>query len=230
VSKQAKKNKNPQNFSIRAIKPITENQSLAFQQFQQMDKHLMLHGLAGTGKTFCALYLALMEVAKGDLYDKVIIVRSTVPSRDMGFLPGSPEAKAKVYEVPYYEIVGDLYGRGDAYDVCKNKGMIEFITTSHLRGVTLRNAIVVVDEYSNMEFGELDTIITRIGVDCRLIFCGDIRQSDLKKDKERAGVLTFMDIIATIGSFSFIEFGVDDIVRSDLVKSYIIAKMNKGMI
>lgn len=225
----SKKNKSPQHFSLRNLQPLTDNQRIAFEQYNQ-GKHLMLHGVAGTGKTFCALYLALEEVARNSQYDQVIIVRSTVPSRDMGFLPGSAKEKAKVYEQPYYEICADLYSRGDAYDVLKNKTMVNFITTSHLRGMTLRNAIVVVDEFSNMEFAELDTIITRIGQDCRLIFCGDIRQTDLKKDRDKQGIYTFMQIIAKLEAFAFIEFGVNDIVRSDLVKQYIIAKLDHGVI
>ena len=107
--------------------------------------------------------------------------------------------------------------------------MVNFVTTSHLRGMTFRNCVVVVDEWQNMTFQELDTIITRIGGDCRLIFCGDIRQTDLQKDREKSGLLTFKEIIAIMGNFSFIEFGVDDIVRSEMVKQYIIAKLQKGI-
>lgn len=226
---KTKRSKNPQNFSLRNIKPITNNQNLAFQQYDQ-GKNLMLHGVAGSGKTYCALFLALEEVMRNKNYQQVVIVRSVVPSRDMGFLPGSAKEKAKVYEEPYYDICGDLFGRGDAYDVLKNKMTIQFVTTSHLRGMTFHNSIIVADEFTNMTFQELDTIITRIGTDCRLIFCGDIRQSDLIKDKEKSGILTFMKILDTIDSFSFIEFGIDDIVRSDLVKKYIIAKLEYGIV
>jgi phosphate starvation-inducible protein PhoH len=147
----------------------------------------------------------------------------------MGFLPGSAKDKAKVYEEPYYEICSDLYSRGDAYDILKNKTMIQFVTTAHLRGMTFRNSIIIVDELQNMEFSELDTIITRVGSDCRLIFCGDIRQTDLKRDKDKAGILNFMKIIQQVQSFSFIEFGIEDIVRSGLVKEYITVKENMNI-
>lgn len=226
---KAKRNKPPQSFQLRNIAPLTENQKITFQQYDQ-GKHLMLHGVAGSGKTFCALYLALEEVMTNKEYDQVVIVRSVVPSRDMGFLPGSAKEKAKVYEEPYYDICSDLFGRGDAYDILKNKMMLQFVTTSHLRGMTFHNAIIIVDEFSNMSFQELDTVITRVGSDCKMIFCGDIRQSDLLKDKDKQGVLTFMKIIGIIESFSFVEFDVGDIVRSDLVKKYIIAKLQHGVI
>jgi len=229
MSKTSKRAKNPQNFILRDIKPLTENQSIAFDQWDA-GKHLMLHGIAGTGKTFIGLFLALEEVMEQKQYNQVVIVRSVVPSRDIGFLPGSAKEKAKVYEEPYVEICADLFGRGDAYDVLKNKMLVDFVTTSHLRGMTFRNSIVVVDEWQNMSFQELDTIITRMGSDCKLIFAGDIRQTDLQKDKEKSGLLTFKEIVGRIGSFAFIEFGVDDIVRSELVKQYIIAKLEYGIV
>jgi phosphate starvation-inducible protein PhoH and related proteins len=229
MSKSSKRAKNPQHFQLRNIKALTENQEIAFKQFD-LGKHLMLHGVAGTGKTFIGLFLALEEVMKQKDYNQVVIVRSVVPSRDIGFLPGSAKEKAKVYEEPYYEICADLFGRGDAYDVLKNKAMVDFVTTSHLRGMTFRNSIIVVDEWQNMSFQELDTIITRIGNDCRLIFCGDVRQTDLQKDKEKSGLLTFKEIVGIIDTFAFIEFGVDDIVRSELVKQYIIAKLKRGIV
>jgi len=217
MSKASKKN--PQHFNLRNIKPLTENQNLAFQHYD-MGKNLMLHGIAGTGKTFIGMFLALEEVMKSKKYQQVIIVRSVVPSRDIGFLPGNAKEKAKVYEEPYYEICGDLYGRGDAYDVLKNKMMIQFITTSHLRGVTFRNSVVVVDEVQNMSGSECATIITRIGENCRLIFCGDFRQTDLK-EKERSGFKDFMSIIKKMPSFSFIEFQIEDVVRSGLCKEFL---------
>jgi phosphate starvation-inducible protein PhoH len=224
-----KRQKNPQHFQLRNIKPMTQNQEIAFQHYDQ-GKHLMLHGVAGTGKTFIGLFLALEEVMRNREYQQVVIVRSVVPSRDIGFLPGSAKDKAKVYEEPYYEIVGDLFGRGDAYDVMKNKEVIKFVTTSHLRGTTFRNSVIVVDEWQNMTFPELDTIITRIGGDCKMIFCGDIRQTDLMKDKEKSGLLTFKEIVGRIDAFAFVEFGIDDIVRSELVRQYIVAKLEYGIV
>lgn len=224
-----KSSKQPQHFSLRNIAPLTASQDVAFQQFDQ-GKHLMLHGVAGTGKTFVGLFLALEEVARNKDYQQVVIVRSVVPSRDMGYLPGSAKEKAKVYEEPYYDICSNLYNRGDAYDILKNKMVVQFVTTSHLRGMTFHNSIIVVDEFTNMDFGELDTIITRVGNDCKMIFCGDIRQSDLERDKDKRGICTFMEIIAKMNMFAFVEFGVNDIVRSELVKSYIIQKLEHGII
>ena len=164
----------------------------------------------------------------GDLH-KVIILRSVVPTRDMGFLPGSAKEKAKVYEAPYYSICNELFGRGDAYDILKTKNIVEFQTTSFVRGITFNDCIVVVDECQNMTYQELDSIITRVGENCRVIFSGDFKQSDLLRNNERTGLLTFMNVLKHMNMFDCIEFTKEDIVRSQLVKSYIIAKEDLGV-
>ena len=222
---QNKKKENQQekiNFNLKHIEPLTQNQKKTFNEYN--DKNLVLFGSAGTGKTFISLYLALKEVLNGDRYKKVIIVRSVVPTRDMGFLPGSQKEKTKVYEGPYYAIFSELFGRGDSYEYLKSRGLVEFISTSFIRGITLNDSIVIVDECQNMTFQELDSIITRIGQNCKIIFCGDYRQSDFRFMDEKVGVLNFTKIIAKMKSFGFIEFNHDDIVRSHTVKEYIIQK------
>ena len=158
-------------------------------------------------------------MAKGD-YQKLVIIRSAVPTRDIGFLPGTEKEKASVYEEPYKDIANDLFGRGDAYEILKQKNLVEFMTTSFIRGITLKHAVILIDECQNMSFHELDSIITRIGQGCRVIFCGDFRQADLKQN----GMQDFMKILKRMGDFDFIEFEVEDIVRSEFVKNYIIAK------
>lgn len=212
------------NFQLKEVTPLTANQLKAFESFDD-GKNLLLHGIAGTGKTFISMYLALKEVMNPlSGYDKVIIVRSVVPTRDMGFLPGNHKEKAKVYEAPYYIIANELYGRGDAYEILKQKSLVEFISTSFIRGTTLNNAIVVVDEIGNMTLHELDSVITRIGRNCRIVFSGDFRQSDLTKEQEKNGLKDFIRILDRMKSFNYIEFDENDIVRSGLVKEYIIAK------
>jgi phosphate starvation-inducible protein PhoH len=196
----------------------------------KMGHSVFLTGAAGTGKTFISIYLALNDILNLKLYHKLIIVRSVVPSRDMGFLPGNVKEKARVYEEPYMNICNDLFGRGDAYDILKHKNIVEFTTTSHLRGITMDNSIVLVDEMQNLVFSELNTVVTRIGENCKILFCGDFRQTDLLKDKERSGLFTFKNILGRIDGFDSIEFDVDDIVRSKLVKDYIIAKLDEGII
>lgn len=214
---------------LKHIKPLTNNQVKTFDSYAK-DKNLMLHGTAGTGKTFILLYLALNEIlSEYSTFNKVIIIRSVVPSRDMGFLPGSAATKAAVYEAPYYGICSELFGRGDAYDILKNKGLIEFQTTSFVRGITFNNAIVIVDELQNLSFHENDSIITRVGENCKILFCGDFRQTDLDKDSEKSGILKFMRILKQIKSFDSVEFNKHDIVRSELVKQYIIAKEDLGL-
>jgi phosphate starvation-inducible protein PhoH len=212
------------NFVLKRIEPLTQNQKLSFQSYQQ-GKNLMLHGMAGTGKSFISIYLALEEVLRENTpYKKVVIVRSVVPTRDMGFLPGNSKEKAKVYESPYMAICSELFGRGDAYEYLKNKGIVEFVSTSFIRGITLNDCIIVVDEIANMTLHELDSVITRIGKNCKILFCGDFRQSDFTKDQERNGLIDFMKIIRKMKSFVFVDFDENDIVRSSLVKEYIIQK------
>jgi phosphate starvation-inducible protein PhoH len=216
-------------FELRYIKPLTENQQLTFDVYEN-GFNLMLHGYAGTGKTFCALYLALKELLTTDSkYDKIIIIRSVVPSRDMGFLPGSIKEKIAIYEEPYKEICDDLFGRGDGYGILKMKKMIEFTTTSFLRGLTFNNSIVIVDETNNMNMAELDTVMTRLGNNSRIIFCGDYRQTDLNKPHERTGIREFMAITRRIPSFTHIEFQREEIVRSGVVRDYIIQKTEMGL-
>ena len=193
--------------------------------------HLLLHGMAGTGKTFLSLYLALDEIFNDPAcpYHDVTIVRSVVPSRDIGFLPGKEEDKIGVYEEPYKAICNELFGRGDAYDILKTKSLCRFMCTSFIRGLTLNNTIVVIDEVNNMTFHELDSLITRLGDNCRVVFCGDFRQSDLSKRSEREGLMNFMTIVDQLTGFEHVEFTKDDIVRSKLVKQYIIAREELGI-
>jgi len=206
--------------SLAEIEPLTKNQLIAFES----DKNLILHGIAGTGKTFISCYLAFDDMVKG-VYNNLVIIRSAVPTRDIGFLPGNEKEKASVYEEPYKEIALELFQRGDAYEILKTKGLVHFMTTSFVRGITLKDAVIMIDECQNMSFHELDSIITRVGTNCRVIFCGDFRQSDLKTN----GLESFMEILKNMGSFEFIDFEIKDIVRSEFVKDYIIAKTELGL-
>jgi phosphate starvation-inducible PhoH-like protein len=210
----------PVNFELRKISALTANQERVFQAYSE-GNHLNLHGYAGTGKTYLALYLALRDYISSGKYRRVIVVRSVVPSRKIGFLPGDDKQKSKVYEDPYKEIVNDLFSRGDAYDCLKLRREVEFTTTSFLRGLTFYDSIIIVDEIQNMLFQELDTVMTRLGDNTRVIFCGDYRQSDLDRS-EREGVHQFMNVLHKMQNFAHIEFGLEDIVRSGLVKDYII--------
>ena len=232
MSKKKKRLQNQQqqnHFSLRTISPLTLNQSSTFKAFEQ-GKHLLLHGVAGTGKTYVSLYLALNEVLNKSRYKQIVIIRSVVPSRDMGFLPGTAKDKARVYEDPYKMICDDLFSRGDGYEILKTKRLVDFNTTSFLRGVTFNDAIIIVDECQNMIGQELDTVMTRVGNNCRIVFCGDFRQTDLAKHEEKRGLLTFMNILDKMSCFEKIEFGKEDIVRSALVKSYIISKLELGYV
>ena len=212
-------------FSLHPIVPLTENQTKTFEAFRD-GKHMCLHGYAGTGKTFISLFLGLDDIfsERGSNYKKVVVVRSVVPSRDMGYLPGSALEKTRVYEEPYMEICDSLFGQGNGYNILKERGLLEFTTTSYLRGVTFSDSIIIVDEIQNMTFQELDTVMTRVGENCRIIFCGDFRQTDLEKDSDKSGLHKFLKILNRIDNFMYIEFGKEDIVRSSLVKKYIIAR------
>ncbi len=220
---------NSPNFNLKRVHPLTDNQKKTFDAFHS-GKHLMLHGMAGTGKTFLSMYLAIKDLIGGTSeQEKIYIVRSVVPTRDMGFLPGSQKEKMKVYEAPYYAICSELFERGDAYDILKQKNAIEFMSTSFVRGTTLNNCYVIVDEINNMTFHELDSVITRIGKNCRVIFCGDFRQSDLSREQERNGLKEFIKVIDRLSDFDYIDFLEADIVRSKLVKEYIIARQKLGL-
>jgi len=215
----------------KSIAPMTNNQSHAFESWDY-GNNLMLHGIAGTGKTFLALYFALKQITnKSSEQNKVFIIRSTVPTRDQGFLPGTLKQKEAVYESAYYDIATKLFNRGDAYEILKQKGMVEFQSTSFLRGCTFDDCVIVVDEVQNMSDGELHTVMTRVGENCRIIFCGDVKQDDLtsKRYKEESGLASFMKVIRNMREFDFIEFHAEDIVRSKLVKSYIIARDKLGL-
>jgi phosphate starvation-inducible PhoH-like protein len=215
------------NMQLKSIAPLTQNQRRTFDAYRE-GKNLMLHGMAGTGKTYISMYLALHDVINRELYDNVTLVRSVVPTRDMGFLPGNQKEKSQAYEMPYFPIATDLFGRGDAYDVLKQKKLVNFITTSFIRGTTINDSVIIVDEVENMTFHEIDSVITRVGKNCRIVFCGDFRQSDLQRNEDRNGLIRFMDIVDKLRNFGYIEFTQDDIVRSGLVRDYIIAKTDLG--
>jgi len=236
MSKKMMKRKKPINQTyFLDVNPITENQQLFFDEWGK-GKNLFAFGAAGTGKTFIALYLALKEVMNEESpYDKVYIVRSLVSTREIGFLPGTHEDKSELYQVPYKNMVRNMFQMPDQmsfemlYDNLKSQETISFWSTSFLRGTTLDDAIVIVDECQNLNFHELDSIITRVGQDSKIVFCGDVNQSDLQRTNERNGILDFQRILEGMDEFSSIEFGIGDIVRSGLVKSYLISKMTLGL-
>jgi predicted ribonuclease YlaK len=236
MSKKMMKRKKPinQNYFL-DINPITENQDLFFKEWGK-GNNLFSYGAAGTGKTFIALYLALKDVMNEDSpYDKVYIVRSLVSTREIGFLPGTHEDKSELYQIPYKNMVRHMFEMPDdtsfdmLYDNLKHQETISFWSTSFLRGTTLDDAIVIVDECQNLNFHELDSIITRVGQDSKIVFCGDVNQSDLQRTNERNGILDFQRILEGMDEFSMVEFGINDIVRSGLVKSYLISKMTLGL-
>ena len=212
------------------IKPITKNQVKAFDSWNE-GENLVLAGSAGTGKTFIAMYLALQSsLEQSTPYYKVIVVRSIVATRDMGYLPGTKEEKVEPFEAPYKSICLELFDYDNAaYNKLINSHQMEFITTSFVRGTQLNNAIVIVDEMQNLNFHELDSVITRIGQNCRVIFSGDYHQSDFKDALERDGIQRFLRIVERLKNFSVITFGWDDIVRSGFLRDYIMTKEMLGI-
>jgi phosphate starvation-inducible PhoH-like protein len=216
------------------IKPMTPTQEKVFEEYDK-GKNLFLYGCAGTGKSFVAIYLALKEILDEKTpYEKLYIVRSLVPTREIGFLPGDHEDKSNLYQIPYKNMVKYMFEMPDdasfdaLYSNLKSQETISFWSTSFIRGTTIDNAIILIDEAQNLNFHELDSIITRVGVNSKVIFAGDAAQTDLTRTNEKNGVLDFMKILSEMEEFASIEFGVQDIVRSGLVKSYLISKMNLG--
>lgn len=206
------------------VKPRTLNQNRIFREFDR-GKHLYIHGTAGTGKSFLSVYLALNEIVNKNTYREVVVVRSAVPSRSQGFLPGSLQEKDEIYELPYEAIVNDLFtGTQNHYKYLKNMGHFRFLSTSYLRGITIDNAIIIVDEVQNYTGQEIDTVITRIGKDCRMIILGDSKQNDLVNMRQDSCIDDLHKIISRMNEFSMVEMTVDDIQRNDLVKSWILAR------
>ena len=217
------------------VKPITDNQKLVFESYKK-GLNQFLFGCAGTGKTFVSLYLAFQEVLKNETpYERVVMVRSLIPTREIGFLPGDEEDKAALYQVPYSNMVQFMFKQPNEqafsmlYDRLKAQGSFYFLSTSFLRGLTFDNSIIIVDECQNLNFHELDTIITRVGQDSKIIFCGDFMQTDLTKMSERNGLHDFLRILEEMKQFNCVEFDIGDIVRSGFVRDYLIQKTKLGI-
>ena len=234
TTKQIKRKKPINTNYLLDIEPITDNQKRLFESYKE-GKHLVAYGTAGTGKTFVTLYNALKQILDETTpYERIYLVRSLVSTREIGFLPGDHEDKADIYQIPYKNMVKYMFQMpSDAdfemlYGNLKAQESIKFWSTSFIRGTTLDNAIVIVDEFQNLNFHELDSIITRIGENSKIMFCGDSSQTDLIKTNDRNGIVDFMNVLRKMPSFDIIEFGIDDIVRSGLVKEYIIAKLEMG--
>ena len=235
TAKQMKRKKPINTDMMRDIDPLTQNQQKLFDAYGE-NKHLVAYGCAGTGKTFITLFNALKDVLDPTTpYEKVYIVRSLVATREIGFLPGDHEDKSSLYQIPYKHMVKYMFQMQDdaafemLYSNLKAQGTIDFWSTSFIRGTTFDNAILIVDEFQNLNFHELDSMITRIGENSKIMFCGDASQTDLVKQNERTGIVDFIRILRNMSSFDIIEFNAEDICRSGLVKEYIIAKLELGM-
>ena len=231
TTKQMKRKKPLGAGYLLGVEPITDNQKVLFDSYAA-GKNLVAYGAAGTGKTFITLYNAIKDVLDDSTpYERIYIVRSLVATREIGFLPGDYEDKSDIYQVPYKHMVKYMFQMpSDAdfemlYGNLKSQDTIKFWSTSFLRGTTLDHAIILVDEFQNLNFHELDSIITRVGENSKIMFCGDATQSDLVKTNDRNGIVDFMNVLRKMPSFDIIEFGIDDIVRSGLVKEYIVAKL-----
>ena len=234
TSKQMKRKKPINTDMMRDIEPLTDNQKKLFDSYKN-GKNLVAYGAAGTGKTFITLYNALQDVLDPSTpYDKIYIVRSLVATREIGFLPGDHDDKSFLYQIPYKNMVKYMFEMpSDAdfqmlYGNLKNQDTIDFWSTSFIRGTTLDRSIIIVDEFQNLNYHELDSIMTRVGTDTKIMFCGDATQTDLIKQNERNGIHDFMQILRIMPSVDIIEFGVEDIVRSGLCKEYLLAKLEIG--
>ena len=235
TTKQMKRKK-PINLDLmRNVEALTPNQEALFNSYDK-GQNLVAYGCAGTGKTFITLYNALKDVLDQETpYEKVYIVRSLIATREIGFLPGDHEDKSTLYQLPYKAMVKYMFEMPTEADFemlygnLRAQDTIDFWSTSFIRGTTFDKSIIIVDEYQNLNYHELDSIMTRVGQDSKIMFCGDATQSDLIKENERNGIVDFMRILRLMSSMEVIEFGVEDIVRSGLVKEYILAKLELGL-
>ena len=235
TAKQMKRKKPINTDMMRDIEPLTPNQQILFNAYAE-NKNLVAYGCAGTGKTFITLYNALRDVLDQETpYEKVYIIRSLIPTREIGFLPGDHEDKSTLYQLPYKAMVKYMFEMPTEADFemlygnLKSQDTIGFWSTSFIRGTTFDKAIIIVDEFQNLNFHELDSIITRVGEDTKIMFCGDATQSDRTRDRERNGIIDIMRILQQMESFSCIEFGLEDIVRSGLCKEYLTTKHAMSM-
>ena len=217
------------------MKGVTKNQLEVFKQYAE-GKNLFLYGPAGTGKTFVILYNAIKQVLDPSTdFNCIYIVRSLMPTRSLAFMPGDEQDKSSLYQVPYDNMLRLMFKLSSEeqfdmmYEELKKQENVAFLSTSFLRGITLDNAIILVDECQNLNFHELDTIMTRVGQESKIMFSGDFDQTDLREDDEKAGLGQFIKIINEMKEFYSCEFDIGDIVRSGLVRSYIIQKYNTGL-
>ena len=236
MSARKMKRKKPINLDyIKKIEPFTPNQSAFFEHYAK-GQNMVAYGCAGTGKTFITLYNALMDdLDPKTPYEQIYIVRSLVATREIGFLPGDHEDKSYLYQIPYKHMVKYMFEMPDdasfdmLYGNLKTQGTIDFWSTSFIRGTTFDSSILIVDEFQNLNFHELDSMITRVGENSKIMFCGDATQTDLTKTNEKNGIVDFMKILQNMPSFDTIEFTAEDICRSGLVKEYIISKLQLGI-
>ena len=235
TAKQMKRKKPLNTDLMRDIEPLTDNQQILFNAYAE-NKNLVAYGCAGTGKTFITLYNALRDVLDQNTpYEKIYIVRSLVATREIGFLPGDHEDKSYLYQIPYKDMVKYMFELPTEaefemlYGNLKSQGTIDFLSTSFIRGTTFDKAIILVDEFQNLNYHELDSIMTSVGADSKIMFCGDATQTDLVKTNEKNGIIDFMKILRIMSSLDIVEFGVEDIVRSGLVKEYLLAKLEMGL-
>lgn len=214
---------------IKSVSPKTPNQEKLFRSFAD-EKNVLLHGSAGTGKSYCALYLALNDLFDGQ-FDKILIIRSIVPTRDIGFLPGSVLEKIALYEEPYEDIISDLLGDRSAYEILKRDEVIEFKCTSFLRGISWINTLIIVDEVQNCTWHEICSLVTRVGEGSKLVLIGDNDQNDLVQQKkvEVGGLDKAIKVCNNMKRFDVIEFGFEDVIRSELVKEFLMVRKRLGL-
>lgn len=217
--------------SINSFWPKTDNQGKVFDLYQE-DKNLLLYGTAGTGKTFLSLYLSLKEILSGNsCRKKLIIYRTAQPTKQIGFLPGDEKEKAAVYEAPYRGLCEVLFGRADAYEVLKQRGVIDFRLTSFVGGTTIDNAIILIDEVQNMSTVEWFHVLSRTGLNSKVMLCGDSKQDVLtnKRFNETSGFQELLKVSEDIPSMESVQFNIDDIVRSGFVRELIESMEKHGL-
>lgn len=217
---------------LKTFEPLTHNQGKFFELYRGGAYCIGLFGSPGVGKTFLSMYKAIEEVLdKSNSFKQVVVVRSTVSVRDIGYLPGDQEAKIQIYEQPYKEICETLFGRTDAWDRLKEQGHARFISTAFIRGISIDDAIIIVDEAQNMTWAELSSVLGRCGHRSKIMFCGDQFQNDLVRNKnDVSGLGVFLEILRDMKEYQEIYFTPDDIVRSSIVKNFILACQRKGLL